>query len=116
MWRARAAAAAEASPPLWLLLPQPLLAMAALMARRRASRRAEAATAGLVRGATAGWTRQLHWLHHAGVREAVHTVLLLAERLWTRRLALGALPGLPAEMWLHALTFARRGDWPAAVC
>ena len=34
-----------------------------------------------VRAATSGWSTKTHWLHHPGVRKAVHVTLLVAERL-----------------------------------
>ena len=39
------------------------------------------ATIKLMEAAAAGWSRTAHWLHHRGVRQTVHTLLLVSERL-----------------------------------
>ena len=38
-------------------------------------------TTTFVRTATSGWATAQHWLHHATVRTAVHTLVLVSERL-----------------------------------
>jgi ankyrin repeat protein len=74
-------------------------------------------TTRLVFAATSGWSATNHWLHHANVRAAVHTVLLASERL--RQQATSSehevLPHMPSEMWLLFMRFLRRSDWKVAV-
>lgn len=40
----------------------------------------------LVIAAFKGWSPSRHWLYHAGVRRAIHTLLLIAQRLQTPQL------------------------------
>ena len=97
-------------------------------------------TVALVADATRGWHRTTHWLHHAKLREAVFTVLAVADRLYakaalpqeeeppqqakrrrrsTRAAAAAAaaeiasvpLPTLPPEIWLHCMGFVLRSWW-----
>ena len=68
-------------------------------------------TTKFIRAATSGWSTTRHWLHHAAVRTAVHTLVLLSERL--RRLAQDDEELLPAELWLVVARFFCRSDWPA---
>ena len=93
-------------------------------------------TAALVADATRGWHRSTHWLHHVKVREAVFTVLVAADRLYTKAavpeeqrqqakrrrptraaaaavLAIVPLPTLPPEIWLHCMGFVLRSWWPS---
>jgi hypothetical protein len=44
----------------------------------------------MVLAATSGWSTTRHWLHHAAVRTAVHTLLLVAERLYRQAREEGA--------------------------
>jgi hypothetical protein len=73
-------------------------------------------TTRFIRAATSGWSTTRHWLHHAAVRTAVHTLVLVSER--RRRLAKDADEGellllhMPAELWLLFAHFFRRSDWP----
>ena len=53
------------------------------------------ATIKLVADATCGWHRTTHWLHHAGVRNAVFAVMVVALRL-ERGVAVAAVPLSPA--------------------
>ena len=90
-----------------------------------------------------GWVPVGHWLYHTTVREAVHTVMLVAERLdgvalqWggggsvaeldRGRLERGVgdsargpsprplLPVLPSEIWCFIMKFLKRDDWIIAV-
>ena len=100
---------------------------------------------GLVAAATSGWSPITHQLHHKGVRDAVHTLLLIAERLWQLHASaadkepgsstgtntgtgsdgsdgsdgsasMGGMPSdLPPEIWRLALSFVLR-QWWAAGC
>jgi hypothetical protein len=77
-------------------------------------------TTKFVRAATSGWSTTRHWLHHAALREAVHTVLLLAERL-RRQGAVGEVPPhMPPELWLVFACFflrsRRQGLWRPRRC
>ena len=54
------------------------------------------ATAAMVRAAYRGWAPARHWLHHAGVRSALHELLLVAERLRRRELGTTSAPALAA--------------------
>jgi hypothetical protein len=95
----------------------------------------------LVRAATSGWAPASHWLHHTAVRTAVHTVLLVTERLVRiadagmsrtdvsspRESGISGetevepadanasmpmwLPELPPELWCVVLGFILREDW-----
>jgi ankyrin repeat protein len=80
-------------------------------------------TTKFIRAATSGWSTTRHWLHHAAVRSAAHTLVLVSERL--RRSAKDdpggegvelLLPHMPAELasqlWLLFAHFLRRSDWP----
>ena len=77
-----------------------------------------AVVAKFVRAATSGWALTRHWLHHAAFRKAVHTILLVAERL--HRQGKGnappamqglVLPQLPPELWVLMMRGFRRSDW-----
>ena len=85
-------------------------------------------TTKLVIAATKGWGRARHWLHHDGVRTAVHAVLDVTERLLqlsqNHRLAgsgvrstcasteaAAALPTIPPELWLFIMSFFQRSWW-----
>ena len=75
------------------------------------------------------WSTARHFLHHAGVRRSITTVLLMAER--SRRThandasrrsirqldrgvrAKAVLSPLPRELWLFVFSFLGRGDWEA---
>ena len=72
----------------------------------------------LARVLMAKWSPSTHWRHHAGVQEAVCTVLLVSvwlDALGHRRRRSArqgqALPGMPAELW--AVT---GGPWCWASC
>ena len=74
--------------------------------------------AALVRQAMAKWSPSTHWLHHEQFREAVHTVLLVAERLVRLSEAdsdasspRSRSPMLPPDMWLAVLGQLLRRDW-----
>jgi hypothetical protein len=94
-------------------------------------------TTKLIRAATRGWMPTTPWLHHVGVRTAVHTALLVGEglhkqtHLSVRRRGLSvrrrgrsaianatgvALPLLPPEMWVAVLSFFMRRGWSAEGC
>ena len=85
-------------------------------------------TTKLVIAATKGWSHARHWLHHDGVRTAVHAVLDVTERLLrlshkhqlagagTRSTrasteAAAALPTIPPELWLFIMSFFQRSWW-----
>ena len=89
-------------------------------------------TTKLVVDATRGWHRTTHWLHHAKVRAAVFTVLVVAGRLKQRggaalvqAVAHGTLSEasaeppaptpplvvIPAEMWFYLMRFFKRSWW-----
>ena len=85
-------------------------------------------TVQLIKRAIRGWQPSSHWLHHLGTRIAVHSVLLVAERLrQTPNTPLhgppdGAPPPytnvdasinplLPPEIWLLVLSFCCRTFW-----
>ena len=55
------------------------------------------ATLSLVMAATRGWSPHWHWLHHGGVRDIVHEVLLVAQRM-------------QAIAYQHEYTASVRGD------
>ena len=67
-------------------------------------------TTTFVRTATSGWATVQHWLHHATVRTAVHTLVLVSERL--RQVTKDDDEVLPPELWLVVARFFRRSDWP----
>jgi hypothetical protein len=76
-------------------------------------------TTKVIRAATSGWSPTRHWLHHAAVRAAAHTVVLVSERLrGSAKDDPGGgggellLPHMPAELWLLFAHFFRRSDWP----
>jgi ankyrin repeat protein len=76
-------------------------------------------TTKLIKAATRGWTPTAHWLHHTNIQTAVHTILLVSERLHMASLvdarapaaAIAALPILPPEMWVAVLRFLLRRHW-----
>ena len=86
-----------------------------------------AATARLARDAMARWSPSLHWLHHHEFRAAVHTVLLVSQRLdlqhgnshrCSGRPHLGGgapadpgLPLLPPELWFCVCGWLLRRHW-----
>jgi hypothetical protein len=84
-------------------------------------------TVKLIKAATKGWAPTTHWLHHVGVRTAVHTMLLVGERLQKQTVvpagrrgrsaivnATGAvLPAIPPEMWMAVIRFFVRRDLSA---
>lgn len=75
----------------------------------------------LVADATRGWRPATHWLHHGNVRNGVHAVLMIGERLKRRSRDNGAamaahaaeptLPVLPDEIWKYAMGFLQRSWW-----
>ena len=87
------------------------------------------ATVKLVAGATRGWHRTTHWLHHNAVRDAVFAVVVVTGRLQTKDAfqaeampvalasadadvaATAPLPLLPIEIWLFAMRFFQRSWW-----
>jgi hypothetical protein len=85
-------------------------------------------TVKLIKAATRGWAPSRHWLHHSGVRTAVHTVLQVGERLHRQDVLVRSLesstaaartaaavddvlPILPPEMWIANITFFLRSNW-----
>ena len=60
--------------------------------------------------ALSGWSPSTHWLHHGRFREAVHTVLLVAQRLG-RDDQPAALSVLPMMVWREVLGELLRQDW-----
>jgi hypothetical protein len=72
------------------------------------------------------WSPGRHFLYHPGVRSHIHTVHLVAERLYRRHAVVAAMPQehlrlmprslmlnrLPAEMWRLVCSFFCRADWP----
>jgi ankyrin repeat protein len=69
-------------------------------------------TARLIKAAFHGWAPPRHWLYHVGFRTAVHSVLLVGERLH-RRLSMvpAPLPIIPPEMWIAVVSFCLRRNW-----
>ena len=84
----------------------------------------------LIQLATSGWSPKTQWIHHRAVREAVHTVLLVSERL--RRQSTPSISSgpeeakddadngtftevPPSELWLYLLRFCLRSDWPVDI-
>ena len=73
-----------------------------------------AETRRLAKAVAMPWASKRHALYHGGVRAAVRTVMLAAQRLQaTMREDGNPLPavGVPLEMWLHILSFVRRADF-----
>ena len=86
-------------------------------------------TTDLIKQVMKRWSPARHFLHHAGVRRSITTVLLLAERFRRtqandvslgsiRQLNRGvkakaALSPLPGELWLFICSFFGRSDWEA---
>jgi hypothetical protein len=71
-------------------------------------------TAKLIKSATQGWAPSTHWLHHVRVRTAVHTLLLVSERVHRQSLqrhGRRAVVSMPPKMWLGIMRFVRRSDW-----
>jgi ankyrin repeat protein len=72
-------------------------------ARLRAKAHACHSTRALATAALTGWSPRVHWLHHAGVRAAIKTCLLVAERLrWHR-----TVPAAPPQTEKVALPLKR---------
>ena len=75
------------------------------------------ATTRLACAAMQCWTPVRHWLFHSRFREAVHTVLLVLERLGERPASTpasaggAALPSLPDELWFLVCSMLLRRDW-----
>ena len=75
------------------------------------------ATTRLARNAMACWSPKRHWPFHSSVREAVHMVLLVEERLKGRLehtcvgSATAGLPYLPNELWFLVCAMLLRRDW-----
>jgi hypothetical protein len=103
----------------------PFIAMAAEAARQRVVALAHVPTCALAnkffRAATSGWSITHHWLHHTTVRNTVHTLALVSERLHQQAAATSVcttalgLPDMPPELWLAIAHFARRSDWQVVV-
>ena len=76
-------------------------------------------TTRLARAAMKCWSPVRHWLFHGRFRGAVHTVLLVQERLGRRPERASAsssaatLPSLPNELWLLVCAMLLRRDWRA---
>ena len=89
-------------------------------------------TIALAKAMCSGWSPARHFLHHAAVRDAVHTMLLVAERLRLRRGAQSGtrrsvqqlehvaasegpvsivLPPLPSELLLAVCSFVLRSHF-----
>jgi hypothetical protein len=71
-------------------------------------------TVKLLRSATQGWSPSTHWLHHARVRAAVHTLLLVSERVHRQSIQQGtgsAVGSMPPEMWIGIMRFFQRSGW-----
>ena len=69
------------------------------------------ATTRLARDAMACWSPERHWLFHGRVRSAVHTVLLVQERLNNTVGVDAPLPYLPGELWSCVCAMLLRRDW-----
>ena len=75
------------------------------------------ATTRLARDAMRCWSPERHWLFHGQLREAVHTVLLVRERLSSQSggMVTGAggtgLPYLPDELWFFVGSLLLRRSW-----
>jgi hypothetical protein len=72
----------------------------------------------MTKSATQGWAPSTHWLHHAHVRAAVHTLLLVSERVHRRqsfqrrgRSAVVLGGSMPPEMWIGIMRFFQRSGW-----
>ena len=85
------------------------------------------ATTALVKAAMSSWSPGRHFLYPQEVRTSVHTVLLVANRLWRRHAAESGvrrsirrlqmqphkiLHILPNELWCVVFKFFSRSDWP----
>ena len=81
------------------------------------------ATTALVKAAMSSWSPSRHFLYHQQVRTSVHTVLLVANRLWRRHAAESGVRRsirwlqmrpqiLPNELWCVVFKFFCRSDWP----
>jgi hypothetical protein len=76
-------------------------------------------TGKLLKSATQGWAPATHWLHHARVRTAVHTLLLVSERVHRRQsfqrrgrsAAILGAASMPPEMWIGIMRFVLRSGW-----
>lgn len=68
----------------------------------------------LVIAAFKGWSPSRHWLYHAGVRRAIHTLLLIAQRLQTPQLLAPDATAAAAAAIPTALATAVTGDAAAA--
>ena len=69
-------------------------------------------TTRLCKDAMSGWSPARHHLYHAGVKDNVPLVLLVAERLRRRKhLSNSRVPLLPLELWLVVCSLFTRGDW-----
>ena len=64
----------------------------------------------LFKAAVSGWAPDRHFLYHAAVRSSVRTVLLVAERLYSRFEMPGDL-SLPIELWREICGFFLRSHW-----
>ena len=76
------------------------------------------ATTRLARDAMACWSPERHWLFHGRVRNAIHTVLLVQERLnrMIEDTVTGVVcpfPYLPVELWFYICSMLLRRDWAA---
>ena len=81
------------------------------------------ATTALVKAAMSSWSPGRHFLYPREVRTSVHTVLLVANRLWRRHAAESGVRRsirrlqmrphiLPNELWCVVFKFFSRSDWP----
>ena len=68
----------------------------------------------LIIAAFKGWSPSRHWLYHAGVRRAIHTLLLIAQRLQTPQLLAPDATAAAAAAIPTALAIAVTGDAAAA--
>jgi len=75
-------------------------------AAARATAQGDLPTYNLMRDIGAGWRPRTHWLFHARVRDAVQTVLAVANRARETSFE------LPLEMWLLVMHFFQRRWWP----
>jgi hypothetical protein len=66
----------------------------------------------LARAAMACWSPTRHWLYHRVFRDAVHTVLLVEQRLLPdQNDSPTNLTVLPTELWLHVCAWLLRRHW-----